>query len=489
MTLWPKRPIIYEINTRVWLNELTRKHQRPIELSCVPAGEWDAIAAWGFDAVWLMGVWERSLIGQHIARTTQGYLDDYRRALPDYTLDDVAGSPYCVHRYVVDAHFGGTRGLAAARSELAQRGLKLLLDFVPNHVAPDHPWVINHPEYFVQGSRDDLSRAPNDYFDTYGGHILARGRDPYFPPWPDVAQLNAFNPALRSAAIDTLNVIADQCDGVRCDMAMLMLNDVFDRTWSNRAGTRPNVEYWREVIPAVRGPHPDFLFMAEAYWDMEYTLQQHGFDYCYDKRLYDRLEKETADSVRLHLLADSSYQDKLVRFIENHDEPRAAKAFGPKTRAAALTFAALPGAKLLHDGQLEGRQVKLPVLLGRRPDEPIDLELQTFYRRLLKAINSPAVREGEWQTCDRTGWRDNPSHTNIVAWSWRKENKRCLIVVNLSENKAQAHVRVPWDDLVGHTWRMTDALSGETFERSGDEMRGPGLYVDLLPWGFHFLKF
>jgi hypothetical protein len=188
-------------------------------------------------------------------------------------------------------------------------------------------------------------------------------------------------------------------------------------------------------------------------------------------------------------LADLSYQDKLVRFIENHDELRAAKVFGPKIRAAALTFAALPGAKLFHDGQLEGRQVKLPVLLGRRPDEPIDLELQTFYRQLLKAINSPAVREGEWQTCDRTGWRDNPSHTNIIAWCWRKENERCLIVVNLSGNKSQAHVRVPWDDLVGHTWRMTDAFTHEVFERDGGEMRGPGLYVDLPPWGFHFLKF
>ncbi len=131
--------------------------------------------------------------------------------------------------------------------------------------------------------------------------MLANGRDPYFPAWPDVVQLNAFSPDLRGAVIETLGSIAAQCDGVRCDMAMLMMNDVFERTWGERAGPRPDADYWPTVIPAVRVAHPGFVFMAEAYWDLEWALQQQGFDYCYDKRLYDRLVHEGAEAVHGHL--------------------------------------------------------------------------------------------------------------------------------------------------------------------------------------------
>ena len=192
--------------------------------------------------------------------------------------------------------------------------------------------------------------------------------------------------------------------------------------------------------------------------------------------------------MRLHLLADVSYQAKLVRFIENHDEPRAATEFGSKARAAAVTIASSPGAKLFHDGQFEGRKTKLPVLLSRRPDEPIDTDLREFYRKLLAAIHIPAMRDGAWQLCERTGWRYNPSHTHIVAWCWRTDDDRCLIVVNLSENQSQARVRVPWDDVVGRSWRLIDAITGQVFERDGGELRGPWLYVDLPPWGFHCLR-
>ena len=129
-----------------------------------------------------------------------------------------------------------------------------------------------------------------------GGGVLANGRDPYFAAWPDVVQLNAFSPDLRAAVIATLSSIGEQCDGVRCDMAMLMMNDTFERTWGERAGPRPEADYWPTVIPAVKTTHPEFVFMAEAYWDLEWALLEQGFDYCYDKRLYDRLVHDGAES-------------------------------------------------------------------------------------------------------------------------------------------------------------------------------------------------
>ncbi len=481
-------PTIYEINTWVWLTELSKKAGKAVDLGSVPAGEWDSIAALGFDAVWLMGVWERSPVGIAIANRNPGLLDDFRRALPDFRSEDNVGSPYCVRRYKVDGHLGGPEGLSVARKELTKRGLRLLLDFVPNHVAPDHPWVSEHSEYFIQGTADDAANDSSSYLNL-NGTVFACGRDPYFPAWPDVLQLNAFQYGLRQAVVETLSSIASQCDGVRCDMAMLLLNSIFERTWGNRAGARPPTEYWIDVVAAIKREHPDFLFIAEAYWDLEWELQQQGFDFCYDKRLYDRLEHENAESVRLHLCADLAYQNKLLRFIENHDEPRAASSFASsKERAAAVTTSTLPGARLFHEGQFEGRKVRLPVFLGRRPEEPVDEELQDFYTKLLLAINSPVFREGDWSLCDRTGWPDNTSFENIVAWSWNGEGDRYLIVVNLSDGAAQAHVKGSWDHLKGKDWRLTDLLSGAVYERNGDEMYSSGLYADLQPWGCHFLR-
>ena len=485
---WTPYPTLYEINTWVWLNELSQKYGKPIDLSSVPSAEWDTIAANAFEAVWFMGVWERSPSGIAIANTNHGLLEDFKRALPDFTPQDNVGSPYCVRNYSVDPHLGGPKGLARARRELSRRGLKLVLDFVPNHVAPDNPCASEHPQYFIRGSADDIRNDPASFLNV-GGVIYACGRDPYFPAWPDVLQLNAFNPALRQAVIHTVATIAEQCDGIRCDMAMLMLNPIFERTWGGRAGARPATEYWVDLISAIKKTHPQFIFIAEAYWDLEWELQQKGFDFCYDKKLYDRLEHSNAESIRLHLCADLAYQGKLLRFIENHDEPRAAATFPrEKQKASALMIATLPGMKMFHEGEFEGRKVRVPVFLGRRPKERADEELRTFYRTLFEATANSTFRQGQWELCERTGWPDNSSFLNIVAWTWLHQDERFLIVVNLSDWLAQALVRMRWSDLVGRKWSLTDVLAGITYERQGDEMCSPGLYVELRPWNFHFFR-
>jgi len=254
-------------------------------------------------------------------------------------------------------------------------------------------------------------------------------------------------------------------------MAMLLLNQIFERTWGSRAGQRPPTEYWGDVIPALKRAHPNFRFIAEAYWDLEWELQQQGFDFCYDKRLYDRLEHDHAESVRLHLCADLAYQQKLLRFLENHDEPRAAATFSPaKERAAAVTVSSLPGTRLFYEGQFEGRKIRLPVFLGRRPAEPVDTALQAFYNKLLAAINAPIFRDGEWKLCERSGWPDNPSFQNLVAWSWVKDDDRRLIAVNLSDSAVQARVQLPWEEVRGETWHLIDALSDASYDRDANEM-------------------
>jgi len=365
---------------------------------------------------------------------------------------------------------------------LESGGLRLILDFVPNHVAPDHPWVGEHPEYFVQGSADDVRNDPASFVEA-GGTVFARGRDPYFPAWPDVLQLNAFQPGLRQAVVETISAIAGQCDGIRCDMAMLLLNAIFERTWGSRAGVRPAEDYWATIIPAIKAKQPEFQFLAEAYWDLEWELQQQGFDFCYDKKLYDRMEHGDAESVRQHLLADLRYQHGMVRFLENHDEPRAAATFAPgRARAAAVAVLTLPGAKLLHEGQFEGRKVRLPVFLGRGPAEPVDHDLEAFYAGLLKAVNQEVFRNGQWRLCERSGWPDNQSCLNLLVWCWLKDDERYLVVLNFSDRTSQALVRAPWDELRGRTWRLHDVLSGVSYERSGNDLRDAGLYVELRAW-------
>jgi hypothetical protein len=474
-----------------------------VQLASVPAATWDRLADLVVDAVWLMGVWRRSPAGTAIAMSDPRRMAEFRRVLPDLETGDVAGSPYCVREYVVDERLGGPAGLAAARRALADRGMGLILDFVPNHVAPDHPWTADHPEYFVAGTDDDLARDPRSFVRA-GERILACGRDPYFPAWADVVQLDAFSPRLREAAADTLAAILDQCDGVRCDMAMLLLNDVFAWTWGDRVGPAPATEYWSDVIGAVRAAHPGAILIAEAYWDLEWQLQQLGFDYCYDKRLYDRLVHGDAESVRLHLCADLAYQQGLLRFIENHDEPRAASTFpGGRERAAAVVALTQPGARLVHDGQLDGRRVFVPVFLGRAPDEAPDPELERWYRALLGVVREPALHAGRWQLCERSGWPGNDRWSQVVAWCWEgasaddtapevtapEDAHRWLIVVNLGAETAAARVTVPpsWSTLRGERIRLEDPVHDTAFDRSGDELLD-GLYVQLDPWGSHLFS-
>ena len=489
MTGWPDQPVLYEINTAVWLNELAQAAGRPVTLADVAAADWDAAVPAGVDAVWLMGVWERSPAGLALANANAELQESFAEALPDLRHSDVIGSPYCVRRYVVDAAFGGPDALAVARAALAARGARLILDYVPNHVAPDHPWVTSRPELFVRGDADDIKSDPAGWM-TAAGQVLAHGRDPYFPPWPDVVQLDAFSPALRAATTDVLTDIAGQCDGIRCDMAMLMTNQVFARTWGGRTGPAPDAEFWPSVLGALRARHPETVLIAEAYWGMEWELQQQGFNFCYDKRLYDRIIGEDASAIRDHLRADLSYQSRLLRFLENHDEPRIASSLAPgPERAAAVAVATLPGATLWHEGQFEGRRVRPPVFLSRRPIEAPDVELASWYRRLLAAVDGHRVRAGAWRLLEASGWPDNQSCRNVAAWSWAGDRGGDwhLVVINFSGQSAQARIPLDRPGLPGRSWRLTDILGQSVFERDGGELSSPGLFVDLGPWQSHLL--
>jgi hypothetical protein len=495
----PLYPSLYQINTRVWLQELGRQLGRRATFDDVADASLDHIAGLGFDWVWFLGVWQTGPAAREVSRTHPQWRQEYPRILPDMKNEDVSGSPFAIRDYAVHTDFGGGPALQRLRQRLQQRGLRLLLDFVPNHTAPDHPWSLERPEFFIRGTEADLTREPQNYCrreTRHGPMVLAHGRDPYFPGWPDTLQLNYRHPGLRDAMMGELTRVAGLCDGVRCDMAMLVLPDVFQRTWGERSlpwdGTPPvDAPFWPEAVARVRQKHPRFVFMAEVYWDLEWALQQQGFDYTYDKRLYDRLHAWDAGAVRGHLWADAEFQRKSVRFLENHDEPRAASVFPPKVHQAAAAVAFfVPGLRFFHEGQFEGRRIKPSLHLGRRPEEPTEPPIQEFYGRLLACLKRPEVREGRWQLLDcRPAWDGNPTWEHFLAFLWEgQQRQRLLITVNYGMTQGQCYVRLPLADLRSRRLLLRDLMSPARYERDGANLESRGLYLDMPEWGYHIFE-
>ncbi|MEJ2293904.1 MAG: alpha-amylase family glycosyl hydrolase, partial [Candidatus Lokiarchaeota archaeon] len=246
-------------------------------------------------------------------------------------------------------------------------------------------------------------------------------------------------------------------------------------------------EFWEDLIPPIKEKFPNFKFIAEVYWDMEWKLMQQGFDYCYDKRLYERLANENAKSVVEHLQANWDYQKKLLRFIENHDEPRAVTVFGEEASKAAATIAlTLPGAKLIYEGQMRGYEIKVPVQLGKNPNEDDNLDLMNFYEKLIKALPGVEFSDGHWSLCESTPiGGEERSYKNLVAYQWWNNTKRRVIIVNYSLRPSKANIKIENIDYGNSKWQFDDLLSDKKYTYIGEDLANYGLYVELDPWKEH----
>jgi alpha amylase-like protein len=423
-----RRPLLFQVNSRILIGERGRELGRPATLDEVPDSLLDWIAGRGFAWVWLLGVWTTGPAARAVSRSRADWRAGFKKDLPDLTDADITGSPFAIQAYEVEPEYGGQAALERLRGRLDRRGLRLLLDFVPNHVSPDHPWVEKHPEYFIGGTDEDLKNEPSNWTRPPGGQgrVLACGRDPYFPGWPDTVQLNYLHGGLREAMIGVLRRIAQRCDAVRCDMAMLVLPDVFRHTWGYRAVPRdgtPAVDrpFWPEATERVRADHPGFVFMAEVYWDLEWTLQQQGF-----------------------------------------------------------------GLRFFHEGQTDGRRVHVSMHLGRRPEEAPEAALRAFYDRLFGVLAREEVHGGQWKLCAcNAAWPGNPTRDAFVVMAWDSAGAgRLLAVANYGRTQAQCYAQWPFKDLAGRVV-LRDLLGDARYERDGAELRAQGLYLDLPPWGCH----
>jgi hypothetical protein len=488
-------PTVLQVSARLILGELAARLERPATFDDVEDEDIRQVAARGFDWVWLMGVWQTGEAGRRDSLASE-MRPGFRDVLPDFTEADVCGSPFAVKAYTAHADFGGDEALARLRARLHRAGLKLMLDFVPNHTALDHAWTHEHPEYYVGGNDVDARREPRSFVRVAGSnglHVLAHGRDPYFPPWTDTLQLNYRHVGLRAAMLDELLRVAGRCDGIRCDMAMLLLPHIFRRTWGERSlprdGTAP-VEgaFWHDAILRLRSANPEFLLLAEGYWNLEATLQLQGFDYTYDKTLYDRVREGDVAAIREHLSAEDAFQRRCARFLENHDEQRAAAAFQPDVHQAAAVLTYLtPGMRLFHEGQLDGRRVRASIHLARRVRESPSPVLRNFYSQLLACLRRSEVRHGGWRLLERRpAWAENPTWRNFLAYQWRDaDGRRLWVVVNFGPTQGQCYVTFEDDQLRGREFLLRDQMSRAWYQRDGDELADRGLYLDLPAWGYH----
>jgi len=471
-------PHLYEIDTWAWLEKLSAQAGRTIKLADVADSEWDALAASGFDIIWLMGVWQRSAEGRRVDLADPKNVADFVAALPGWSPSDVVGSPYSVAAYTPDSRIGTFDSLDAVREKLHARGMVLFLDFVGNHTALDHRWTRERPEFYVQGAEADFQKEPGNFrrSDTpEGPRFLALGRDPYFPPWADVAQLNYFSPELRVAQIEELRRIAQHCDGVRCDMAMLQLTDIFQGVWSRLLGgaPAPKAEFWKEAHAAA----PGLILLAEAYWGTEQRLLDLGFSFVYDKSFYDCVRDVNAGCVHARLAEPIESQEHLARFLENHDEGRCATVFG-KDRLISVgsLMGALPGMRFYHQGELEGRRVHVPIQLRIGPDEPVDQEAAAFFAKILRITKEDVFHNGEWNLLPVSAEGDGTSQ-NLVVFEWRWKKFWKLIAVNLAGYASQGRIHFGDRAFTGKQYAFYDELHDVRYVRSRDELRNPGLFV------------
>ena len=474
-------PHILEINTRSWLKRLEAHLGRPVTLADVPDEYWYQAKDAGFDAIWFMGVWKSSAAAEQIARENKEIQAQIRAIKPDFKPEDIAASPYAVYEYEVDDSLGGNAALAALRAKLNGLGIQLLLDFVGNHTAIDSPTVTTDPDLYINTGKQDPSVHKDWFFKNAQGVYIAYGRDPYFAPWTDTAQLNYFNPKTREFMLDNLLHVADMCDGVRCDMAMLSLNKVQrDTWWEFIGGNLPKEEFWHQALTAVHEKHPEFIFIAEVYWGLEWDIQEMGFDYTYDKVLYDRLRFSNPENIKGHLGAEHLFQMRSIRFTANHDEEESLKAFGTeKSLAASTIIATLPGARMFHLFQLLGRPERMPIQYIK-DDFQTNKEVAAYYEKLLHIASDPAFHGGQWSLRDvAPAAMGDGSHRNILAWQWKQRNTGKMIVINYSN--APAKGRLSMKGVYGPGSQVKEELTGEQINVT-PEMLSQGYELQLKPY-------
>lgn len=491
-------PHLIEINARIFLNFMRQKYsQGDMTLSLIPDDEWLKLKHLGFDIIWLVGVWKTSEISKEISRD-----EDFLREFVKKTNSDlsvISASPYSIVEYKLDNFFGFEWELNALKEKLNSFGMKLYLDFVSNHLAIDSELTNDCVDCFVMGDKTDYENNRELFCEKKVGdktYYIAHGRDPNFPVWKDTLQLNYFNPKTREKMINNLIKISQVCDGVRCDMVMLTLNDIHNDIWGwllNKQGfKKPESEFWHQAISEVKSINSQFGFIAEVYWGLEWKVQQLGFDYTYDKIFYDRLKNMHSEEIKGHLRAERLYQKKSVRFIDNHDEEPSIVSFGSKRKSlsAAVISSTVKGMRFYNDMQLKGVGIKVPVQITTFDYEKYkDIEVEKFYEKLLKIVDHPAFHGGEWELLNVKPVNENDkSFRNIIAYKWTQMKTIKIVVVNYSNEVSGGVIEISLKSK-GDTITLYEEFSERFFSFNVSEVENGLKVKEMQPYSFYLFDY
>ena len=479
-----KHPILYEISTRPWLFELSKKYQRSItKLRDIPLEEFDYLKENGIDMVWMMGVWKLGNYGIEFDRRQ----DYYSSVLPGWTKDDVIGSPYAVVEYTCNPELGTDEDLAWLRSVLNSKGLKLMLDFVPNHSAIDAPTAANKKLYIraPEGKKD-----PNKYTDD--GIAFGRYNRQAWP-WKDVIQWNYWEPETREIMKGNLLKVLSLSDGVRCDVASLVLNDDFENTWKEELDywkyPKPKMEFWEWAFKEVKQKYPNAILLAEVYGEREIeALFKNGFTYTYDKELLNKLmgtSKEVKDYIHFK---KTEYLSHSAHYIENHDENRIIynlKGNVEKAKAAGTIAATLGGMIFMHHGQWSGLRNKVEVHLRRGADEKENAGVKKYYKRLMQILQDPAFTgSGYYYVYNVSGDKKD----EFIAYIREEGDSHYLVVVNYSDKEGCSNVPIHNFEGTGER-SIHEVIDDVEYIRNAEHVRSGGLIVCLYPWQSQIFKY
>ncbi len=496
-----KTNLIYHIDIREFFYRNKSKNPNIKNILDLPFSFFEELKELGVDTIWFTGTFERSEESQRISISMKELYRSYFESLPDWKEEDVIGSPYAIKTYKISKEFGGTKTFIEFKKKLNKLNLKVILDFVPNHFAIDSPYLIKYPELFIQATEELYNNNPYNYFYRESNSrkfIFAHGRDPYFPPWKDTVQLDYRSKSVHEFMMNELINLSKICDGVRCDMAMLLLSDIFTNNWSEHILPKDVVpageEFWSSAIQKVTKKNTDFFLIAEAYWNRENDLAEIGFDYVYDKKLYEVIIQENIPLLNEYIKLNFKYKKNRFLFIENHDEQRSAAIFPiEKLKAAATLIYTLPASKLIYDGQLEGRKYRHAIQLKRIFDEQINYDLLNFYKLLFTEIKKSSIQNGYFKFLSpQPAWENNPAYRNFIIYIYENDDlEKDLVVINFSPYQSQCKVKIESLDLINKKFLIKDRLSSEKYIRDGNEMLYKGLYLDLKPYQsqiFEFIK-
>ena len=473
-------PILYEISTRPWLYELSQKYGKKItKIKDIPLQELDYLHDMGIEIIWMMGVWTLGTYGLEFDQK-----QDYSSVLPDWTKDDVIGSPYSIVEYTCNPELGTNDDLTWLKGQINNRNMKLILDFVPNHSAIDAPASITNQKLYIH--------APNGKKDPkkYTESGIAYGKDPYSDPWMDVIQWNYWETDTRKLMKLNLLTALKYSDGVRCDMAHLVLNDVFGNTWSEELKAweykKPNQEFWAYAFEEVKYKYPDAILLAEVYedWQIE-ILKKLGFTYCYDKALLDKL-RGSAKDVKEYI--QNKEWDNTVHFVENHDENRIIANVEDnieKAKAAGTIASTIGGMVFLNHGQWYGYKNKLDVHLRREASESINKNVFNYYKKLMQIIIDPAFKSSNYYYINNmTG--DKPN--NFIAYIRQEGNNHYLIIINYNDENGCAEIPIYNIEGTGNI-RLYEMINDVEYTGNAETIKTKGLNVCLSGYETHIFKY